>query len=180
MCVIHEVVWPYLWFHWTVQGCFSFAPILYKLNTYMFKMKGFYSCKNKSWRIRRSKNKSWRNVDRRLLECCVKVQRIFFFWWWEEEVLVVGDALQICEDVLDLHQAFFEAGHGEDRELVPRVNRQNSQEPPTTRWTIRSCLDISFSFWHWSKVLQDLVVEADLEVLEPDTSLLIHCIMQLL
>lgn len=41
-------------------------------------------------------------------------------------------------------------------------------------------LDVSFSFRHWSKVLQDLVVEADLEVLEPDAGLLIHCIMQLL
>lgn len=41
-------------------------------------------------------------------------------------------------------------------------------------------LDISFSFWHWSKVLQDLVVEADLEILEPDPGLLIHCIMQFL
>lgn len=41
-------------------------------------------------------------------------------------------------------------------------------------------LDISFSFWHWSKVLQDLVVEADLEVLEPDTGLLIHRVVQVL
>lgn len=41
-------------------------------------------------------------------------------------------------------------------------------------------LNVSLSFWHWSKVLQNLVVEADLEVLEPGTSLLIHLIMQLL
>lgn len=41
-------------------------------------------------------------------------------------------------------------------------------------------LDVSFSFRHWSKVLKDLVVEADLEVLEPDAGLLIHCVMQLL
>lgn len=41
-------------------------------------------------------------------------------------------------------------------------------------------LDVSFSFWHWSKVLQDLVVEVDLEVLEPNSGLFIHCIVQLL
>lgn len=112
--------------------------------------------------------KGWRDVYSRLLE----VQRMF--------ALIVGDALQICEDVLDLHQAFFEAGHGEDRELVQWVDRQNSQEPPAASWAIRSCLDISFPFRHWSKMLQDLVVEADLEVLEPDAGLFIHCIMQLL
>lgn len=41
-------------------------------------------------------------------------------------------------------------------------------------------LDIGFLFWHRSKVLQDLVMEADLKVLEPDAGLLVHCIMQLL
>lgn len=41
-------------------------------------------------------------------------------------------------------------------------------------------LDVSFSFRHWSKMLQDLVVEADFKILEPITGLLIHCIMQLL
>lgn len=49
-----------------------------------------------------------------LLECHFKVQRMFVVMK-KEEALVVGDALQIREDVLDLHQAFFEAGHGEDR-----------------------------------------------------------------
>lgn len=41
-------------------------------------------------------------------------------------------------------------------------------------------LDISFALWHRSKVLQDLVAEADLEVLEPDAGLLVHVIVQLL
>lgn len=41
-------------------------------------------------------------------------------------------------------------------------------------------LDISFSLGHRPKVLQDLVAEADLEVLEPDTGLLVHVIVQLL
>lgn len=57
------------------------------------------------------------------------------------EALVVGDALQICEDVLDLNQAFFEGGHGQDRQLVSRVDRQNSQQPPAAGWTIRSRLE---------------------------------------
>lgn len=43
--------------------------------------------------------------------------------------------------MLDFHQALSEAGHGEDRELVPRVNRQDSQEPPAASWTIGSCLE---------------------------------------
>lgn len=114
-----------------------------------------------------------------LLECHFKVQKDVC-GDEEEEALVVGDALQIREDVLDLQQAFFESGHGEDRQLVPWVDRQNSQEPPAARWTVRSGLDVSFSFWHWSKVLQDLVVEVDLEVLEPDAGLLVHCVMQIL
>ncbi len=62
-------------------------------------------------------------------------------WCSEEAALVVWDALQICQDVLDLHQTFFEAGHGKDRELVARVNRQNSQKPPAASGTIRSCLE---------------------------------------
>lgn len=41
-------------------------------------------------------------------------------------------------------------------------------------------LDIGFALWHRSKVLQDLVAEADLEVLEPDAGLLVHVIVQLL
>lgn len=57
------------------------------------------------------------------------------------EALVVGDALQICEDVLDFHQTVFEAGHGEDRELVPRVDGQNGQKPPTASWTVWSRLE---------------------------------------
>lgn len=55
--------------------------------------------------------------------------------------LVVGDALQVGKYVLDLHQPFSEADHGEDRELVPWVNRQNSQEPPAASWTVGSCLE---------------------------------------
>lgn len=66
-----------------------------------------------------------------------KVQRLFCCG----EALVVGDALEICEDVLYLHQAFFEAGHGEDRELVARVDRQDSQQPPAAGWTVWSCLE---------------------------------------
>lgn len=54
---------------------------------------------------------------------------------------MVGDALQICEDLLDLHQAVFEAAHGEHAELVSRVDGQNSQEPPAARWTVRCCLE---------------------------------------
>lgn len=41
------------------------------------------------------------------LKATSKAQRMFT----EGKILVVGDALQICEDVLDLHQAVFEAGH---------------------------------------------------------------------
>lgn len=43
--------------------------------------------------------------------------------------------------MLDLHQAFSEAGHGEDRELVAWVDRQHSQEPPAASWTVRSRLE---------------------------------------
>lgn len=82
-------------------------------------------------------------VGEMLLQGCLNVILKFkgCLRWWEEEALVAGDALQICEDVLDLHQAFFEAGHGEDRQLVAWVDRQNSQQPPAARWTIRSCLE---------------------------------------
>ena len=44
--------------------------------------------------------------------------------------LAVGDTLQVGKDVLDLQQAFPEAGHGQDRELVARVDGQHGQEPP--------------------------------------------------
>lgn len=48
-------------------------------------------------------------------------------------------------------------------------------------WTVLGLyLDVVFTFWHWSEMLQDLVVEADLEVLEPDTSLVIHCMVKFL
>lgn len=69
--------------------------------------------------------------------CHFKVQKLFVC----REALVVGDALQICEDVLDLNQTFFEGGHGQDRQLVSRVDRQNSQQPPAAGWTIRSHLE---------------------------------------
>lgn len=59
----------------------------------------------------------------------------------EEGALVVGDALQICEDLLNLHQAVFEAGHGENGELVPRVDGQNGQQPPAASWTVWSRLE---------------------------------------
>lgn len=57
------------------------------------------------------------------------------------KLLTVGDALQIGENVLDLHQALFEACHGEDRELVARVNGQHGQQPPAACGTVRSRLE---------------------------------------
>lgn len=50
--------------------------------------------------------------------------------------LVVGDALQIGENVLNLHQSLFEGGHGKHRELVARVDGKNSQEPPAAHRTV--------------------------------------------
>lgn len=67
-----------------------------------------------------------------------------------EEALVVGDALQICEDVLDLHQALFQAGQGEHRELVAWVDGQDGQEPPAARWAIGSRLQGEEEEWHQS------------------------------
>lgn len=50
--------------------------------------------------------------------------------------LVVGDALQICEYVLNLHQTLFEGGHGKHRQLVARVDGKHSQEPPAASRTV--------------------------------------------
>lgn len=57
------------------------------------------------------------------------------------EALVIGDVLQIRENLLNLHQAVFEAGHGENGELVPRVDGQDSQQPPAASWTVWSRLE---------------------------------------
>lgn len=62
--------------------------------------------------------------------------------------------------------------------------RMSLHECSTSYWTpptvLHLYLDVGFTFWHWSKVLQDLVVEADLEVLEPDPGLVVHCVVQFL
>lgn len=50
--------------------------------------------------------------------------------------LVVGEALQVGEDVLDLHQALFEGGHGKHGELVARVDGKDGQEPPAASGTV--------------------------------------------
>lgn len=59
----------------------------------------------------------------------------------QKEALDAGDALQICEYLLDLHQPFSERGHREDRQLITRIDRQNSQEPPAASWSIRCHLE---------------------------------------
>lgn len=58
----------------------------------------------------------------------------------------------------------------------------NSDRGKSSLWESRLgvYLDICFSLGHRSKVLQDLVTEADLEVLEPDAGLLVHVVVQLL
>jgi len=95
-------------------------------------------------------------------------------------LLVVGEALQVGEDMLDLDQAFSQGGEREDRELVARVDGQHGQEPPAAGRTVGRRLDVWFSLRHGAEVLQDLVAEASLQVLEPGDSLLVHSIMQLL
>lgn len=55
----------------------------------------------------------------------------------KKEALDAGDALQIREYLLDLHEPFFEAGHGEDRQLITRIYRQDRQKPPAASWSIR-------------------------------------------
>lgn len=50
--------------------------------------------------------------------------------------LVVGDALQIGEYLLNLHQTLLEGGHGKHGELVARVDGKNGQEPPAAGRTV--------------------------------------------
>ena len=59
----------------------------------------------------------------------------------ERCALAVGDALQVGEDVLDLLQPLPEAGHGQDRELVARVDGQHGQEPPAAGGTVGGRLE---------------------------------------
>lgn len=54
----------------------------------------------------------------------------------QKEALHAGDALQIGQYLLDLHQTFSEAGHGEDGQLITRIYRQNRQEPPAASGSI--------------------------------------------
>lgn len=56
------------------------------------------------------------------------------------EALDAGDALQIYEDLLDLHQPFSQAGHRKDRQLITRIDGQNRQEPPAAGWSVRGRL----------------------------------------
>lgn len=55
---------------------------------------------------------------------------------WNSTLLLVGDALQVGEDVLDLDQAFAQRGHGKHRQLVARVDGQHGQQPPAASRTV--------------------------------------------
>lgn len=58
-----------------------------------------------------------------------------------EDLLVVGDALEIGEDVLDLLQTFPQAAHGEHRQLIAGVDGQDGEEPPAARRPVGSGLE---------------------------------------
>lgn len=60
---------------------------------------------------------------------------------WNSTLLLVGDALQVGEDVLDLDQAFAQRGHGKHRQLVARVDGQHGQQPPAASRTVGSRLE---------------------------------------
>lgn len=79
----------------------------------------------------------WRKVGKTFIQGCLRLESKLSVSMRKWEALDAGDALQICEYLLDLHQPFFEAGHGEDRQLIARIYRQNRQEPPAAGWSIR-------------------------------------------